>query len=216
LDLLSLGTGFFLGLRHSFDPDHVAAVAQFASADPRPSRGLLFGLRWGAGHGIAVLLLGAALVPAGLSIGVGYERGAEIAVGIVLIGLAAWRLYALGALEHVHPHRHADGVAHVHPHRHGASHVHTHAPTLTGLVHGSAGVIGVIALLPLSSGSRLERAFLLVAFCAGSLLSMGLFGAFAGRLFGSFSSAGRWLRLAAGATAVAGLALGVFWIARNI
>jgi hypothetical protein len=216
MDILSLGTGFFLGLRHSLDPDHVAAVAQFASADPRPSRGLLFGLRWGAGHGAAVLLLGAALVPAGLSIGGRYEHAAEILVGVVLIGLALWRLYHLLAVEHVHPHRHADGVEHVHPHQHGASHVHTHAPTATGFVHGSAGVLGVIALLPLASGGWLERAFLLLAFCAGSLLSMGLFGAFAARLFASFSSAGRWLWLAAGTTAVAGFALGVLWIARSL
>ncbi len=216
MDILSLGTGFLLGLRHSFEPDHVAAVAQFASAEPRPSRGLLFGLRWGAGHGLAMLLLGAALVPAGLTLGAGYERGAEIAVGILLIGLAGWRLFTLLTLQHVHEHRHADGVAHAHPHRHGGGHVHTHAPTLTGFVHGSAGALGVLALLPLSSGNWLGRSLLVVAFGAGSLLSMGLFGAFAGRLFGSFSSAGHWLRVAAGATAVAGLALGVFWIARNI
>jgi hypothetical protein len=216
VDVLSLGTGFFLGFRHSFDPDHLAAVSQFASADPRASRGLVFGLRWGAGHGAAVLLLGAALVPAGLSIGGGYERAAEILVGLVLIGLALWRLYNLMAVEHAHPHRHGDGVEHVHAHHHGGSHVHSHAPTLTGFIHGSAGIVGVIALLPLSSGTWLERAFLLGVFCAGSLLSMGIFGALASRLFGSFGAAGRWLRAAAGITAIAGLLLGVFWIARSL
>jgi hypothetical protein len=215
MDLLGLGTGFFLGLRHSFDPDHVAAVAQFASADPRPARGLAFGLRWGAGHALAVLLLGAALVPAGLPLGPAYERAGELLVGVLLIGLAIWRLLALRFEEHEHVHCHADGVVHAHPHHHALGHVHTHAPTFTGFVHGSAGVLGVLAILPLGSAGPAQRAFRLVAFSAGSLISMGVFGALAGRVYEASARHRRALRWATGVTALAGLALGVLWIVRN-
>jgi ABC-type nickel/cobalt efflux system permease component RcnA len=215
VDALALGTGFVLGLRHSLDPDHMAALAQFASAQPAPRRGLLFGLRWGAGHSIAVLLLGAVLVPAGIGLGAGYERAAEVAVGLMLVGLALWRLRSLVSTEHVHPHRHADGTVHSHPHRHGRGHVHAHAPTAAGFVHGVAGMVGVLALTPLAEGA-LGRALVILAFAAGSIVSMGLFGALAGRLFASLDAAPKALRAAAGLTAAAGLAIGLLWIQRAL
>ena len=216
MDGLALGTGFVLGLRHSLDPDHVAALAQFASAEPAAGRGLRFGLRWGAGHAVAVTLLGALLVPAGLALGASYERTAEVAVGLLHVGLALWRLRALLATEHEHVHRHADGTLHAHPHRHGRGHVHAHAPTATGFAHGAAGIVGVFALTPLAEGGALGRALVILAFAAGSVLSMGLFGAFAGRLFESMTLRPRALRAAAGLTAGAGLAIGLLWIGRGL
>lgn len=219
VDALAVGTGFFLGLRHSLDPDHVAALVQFASAEPAARRGLGFGLRWGAGHAAAVVVLGAVLVPAGLGLGAGYEHVAERFVGFMLIGLGAWRLWALARVEHVHEHRHDDGTLHAHPHRHGRGHgglghVHAHAPTATGFVHGAAGVVGVLALFPLSSGGAFERALLILAFASGSVLSMGLFGALAGRAYASMGARPRLLQAAAGLTAVAGLAIGGLWLFR--
>jgi ABC-type nickel/cobalt efflux system permease component RcnA len=219
VDPLALGTGFFLGLRHSLDPDHVAALSQFASAEPAPRSGLVFGLRWGAGHAAAVIVLGALLVPAGLGLGAGYEHVAERLVGLMLIGLATWRLWSLLKAEHVHEHRHADGTVHAHPHRHGHGHagfghVHPHAPTAAGFVHGAAGVVGVLALFPLASGGVLERGLLIAAFAAGSLLSMGLFGVLAGRLYAALGGRRLAHRVAGAVTALAGLVLGVLWLAR--
>ncbi len=213
MDGLALGTGFVLGLRHSLDPDHVAALAQFASAEPAARRGLVFGLRWGAGHSLAIALLGALLAPASFRLGAGYERVAEIAVGALLVGLAVWRLRALVSSEHVHQHRHGDGTVHAHPHRHWRGHVHAHAPTATGFAHGAAGIIGVLALTPLAEGP-LGRALVVLAFAAGSVVSMGLFGALAGRLFASLGARPKALRAAAGLTAAAGLAVGLLWIGR--
>jgi High-affinity nickel-transport protein len=215
LDALALGTGFVLGLRHSLDPDHVAAVTQFVSAEPDTARGLAFGLRWGAGHSLAVVLLGALLVPAWLGVAAGHERGAEIAVGLMLVGLALWRLRSLVSIAHVHEHRHANGEVHTHAHRHGRGHVHAHAPTATGFAHGVAGIVGVLALTPLADGP-LGRALVVLAFAAGSVVSMGLFGALAGRLFASLGSRPRALRAAAGFAAAAGLAVGLLWIGRAL
>lgn len=218
MDPLALGTGFFFGLRHSLDPDHVAALAQFASAEPAPRRGLAFGLRWGGGHALAVIVMGVLLVPTGLGLDRGYERAAERLVGLMLMGLAAWRLRAVLRTEHGHEHRHADGTVHAHPHRHGhghqgIGHVHPHAPTAAGFVHGAAGVVGVLALLPLAGGGALERALLIAAFAAGSVLSMGLFGAVAGHLYAGLGAQPLRLRVAGATTAIAGLALGAVWLA---
>jgi sulfite exporter TauE/SafE len=211
MDPLTLGTGFLFGLRHSLEPDHVTALAHFASSDPRPRRGAAFGLRWGLGHALAVVALGGLLLPLGLHLGGRFERAAEVAVGVTLVALALWRLLSLALRKHDHVHRH-DGLVHSHPHRHGLGHLHAHAPTLTGVVHGTSGVIGVLALLPLSP-SLSGRILTLVAFSLGSLLSMGLLGLLAGRLY---AHAARWHRLATLLTAVVGLSLGAVWIARNI
>ncbi|HET7293666.1 MAG TPA: hypothetical protein VFM88_14675 [Vicinamibacteria bacterium] len=216
MDGLAVGTGFLLGLRHSLDPDHVGALAQFASAEPAPRRGLRFGLRWGAGHAAAVVLLGLLLVPAGLRLGASYERAAEAGVGAMLVGLALWRLRGLAATEHEHEHRHSDGTVHAHPHRHGLDHVHAHAPTAVGFAHGAAGVVGVLAIVPLASGDATARAFVVLAFAAGSVLSMGLFGTLAGRVFAALGARPRALRAGAGLTAVAGLCLGLLWILRAL
>jgi len=218
VDGLALGTGFVLGLRHSLDPDHVAALAQFASAEPAARRGLVFGLRWGMGHAAAVLmvLLVSMLVPARLEFGPGYEQAAELGVGMLLVGIALWRLAGVLRTEHAHLHRHANGTVHSHRHRHGLGHVHAHAPTATGFAHGAAGIVGVLALTPLAQGGALGRALVLVAFAVGSVLSMALFGALAGRLFGSLDARPRALRTAAGLTAVAGLLVGLLWIGRGL
>jgi sulfite exporter TauE/SafE len=178
---LAVGTVFFLGLRHSLEPDHMAALAHFASADPRPLRGLGFGLRWGAGHAAAVLILGVALVAFDLPSWRGFETAAEIAVGLTLIGLALWRIATLLYTRHEHAHQHANGVVHSHPHRHAFGHLHAHGPTLTGVVHGAAGAFGVLALLP-SAHSAGSRVLLLLVFGLGSLASMGAFGLLAARL----------------------------------
>jgi hypothetical protein len=211
-DALALGTGLWLGLRHSLEPDHVAAVAQFASADPRPSRGLRFGLAWGAGHALAVLFLGALLIPLGARLGPRFEALAEAAVGLMLVGLGLWRLRDLLRVRHEHAHRHRDGVVHAHPHTHGIGHFHLHGPLLAGLVHGSAGALGVVALAA-AAGSTSGALATIALFCLGSLLAMAAFGACAARVF---ALPGRWRRLLAAAAALSGVVLGAVWLGRSL
>src|SRR5687768_5390926 len=146
MDLLAAATGFFLGVRHCLEPDHVTAVAHFASTAKSPRHGLRQGLLWGLGHGASVLVVGLAL--SGLHARIaGLEPWAERAVGVTLIALALWRLRVLARRPHDHEHKHADGLVHSHPHRHRHDHLHAHAPTVTGVIHGMAGALGVVALL---------------------------------------------------------------------
>lgn len=217
MDLLNTLTGFFLGVRHSLEADHVTAVAQFASSDPRPRRGLVFGLLWGAGHSAALLLLAAGMALLGLRLDRRFERFGEIAVGVMLIVLAAWRLLRLYTREHEHLHVHGGGLVHSHPHRHGLGHLHAHGPTAIGFVHGTAGALGVLALLPLSD-TPARGLVSVAAFGLGSLMAMGLFGALAARFYGTMADARRHAvyRAAVLATGLSGLTLGLLWIARNV
>jgi hypothetical protein len=210
MDMLAIGTGFFLGVRHCLEPDHLTAVAHFASASPSPRHGLRAGLLWGLGHGVSVLIVGLAL--SGLLARVsGFEPMAERAVGLTLIALSIWRLRSLRKRPHVHPHEHEGGVVHSHPHRHGSDHAHLHAPTLTGLIHGAAGALGVVALLSVSA-PPVSIALVAIAFGAGTLVAMGIAGWLAARFYAGASAAG-WERTAVAATAVSGFVLGLFWIA---
>ena len=211
MDLLSVATGFFLGVRHCFEPDHLTAVAHFASAAGRPRDGLRSGVLWGLGHGAAVLAIGialAALPPRAYSDGPMAER----AVGATLIALSLWRLRSLWRRAHVHVHGHEGGVVHVHPHVHERSHRHFHAPTLTGLVHGTAGAIGIVAMLAVAR-TPLSMGLMALSFATGAVVAMGAAGWVAGRLYASAAAAG-WERPAVAFTAALGLALGVFWILR--
>jgi hypothetical protein len=210
MDLLPLATGFFLGVRHCLEPDHLTAVAHFASAAPTPRRGLRAGLLWGVGHGVSVLVLGLLLSALQLRVA-GFEPLAERAVGATLIALSIWRLRSLLRRPHVHAHRHESGIVHSHPHGHAGDHLHTHAPTLTGLVHGAAGAVGVVALLTLTAPAG-SIALVAAAFCLGTFVAMGAAGWMAARFYVDVAAAG-WERIAIATTGVCGFVLGVVWIA---
>ena len=209
MDLLAAATGFFLGVRHCLEPDHLTAVAHFASAARTPRQGLRSGLLWGAGHGLSVLVVGLALSSLHSRLE-GLEPMAERAVGLTLIALSIWRLRRLAQRPHEHPHRHEDGLVHSHPHRHGREHLHAHAPTLTGLVHGAAGALGVAALLGLSA-PRFSVVLAAAAFALGTLVAMGAAGWLAARLYSTAAVKG-WERATITLTAASGFALGIFWI----
>jgi hypothetical protein len=194
--VLSLATGFFLGVRHCFEPDHLTAVAHFASAARSPREGLRSGLLWGLGHAAAVLLVGLAL--SGLPrLAPGFEAMAERGVGATLIVLAAWRWRTFRRRGHVHEHH--------------EGHVHAHIPALTGLVHGAAGAAGIAAALSFAA-APVSIPALAAAFGAGTLAAMGAAGWLSARLYASASTAG-WERPVVMATILCGFTLGVFWIA---
>ncbi len=177
-----------LGLRHATDPDHLAAVTTLiASEDDRQRvrKAGLMGLLWGAGHGTTLVLLGLPLVLAGNFLPEAVQQAAEVAIGAIIVFLAArllvrWRR----GLYHVHTHSH-DGETphrHVHSHAHGESHEHAHSvPQRTlssaygiGLVHGIGGSGGLTLLLLSTISDKTEAAAALLLFAAGTALSMAL------------------------------------------
>ncbi len=215
--LPELLTGFVLGARHAFDPDHLTAITHFISLDPKPMRGAVFGFRWGIGHTITVFLIASIVILLELHLAEGspWERAAEVVVGLSLIGLGIWRLWLLFRKPHSHTHAHG-GLTHEHPHTHepGSGHVHRHAPTAVGLLHGAAGTAGVLAIVPVSVMPSKAVAFgYILLFCAGTTIAMTLYGWVAAHLYHKAGAGWRrgFVALVA-VTAVAGMALGVVWI----
>jgi cytochrome c biogenesis protein CcdA len=157
----------------------------------------------------------------------GLIRGAEVAIGLVIIFLALRLLlrWARGYF-HIHPHSH-DGVTHSHPHVHEgrqASHAptghrHSHAEALgrsplaafgIGMVHGIGGSAGVGILVVGAASSQVTGVASLVLFALATAISMALVSS----SFGYALARGPVARRAASlipVLAVASLAFGVWY-----
>jgi ABC-type nickel/cobalt efflux system permease component RcnA len=187
----ALAIAFALGLRHAADPDHLVAVTSLVAADNGDTRGAVrLGAWWGLGHAATLFVIGLPLIAFKAELPGWLESGAETAVGVVILALAArvsWKWargdYRLGR------HRHGAGSdAGAGSHRHvragiGGDHAHRRTPAQAlgiGLIHGLAGTGAVVLLLIAALPTQLAAAGALVVFAPMSILSMAaLTGAFA-------------------------------------
>jgi cytochrome c biogenesis protein CcdA len=201
---VALLIALLLGLRHATDPDHLTAVSTLVLSDDRHGgrRASMLGLAWGCGHALTLLVLGLPAVLWGHLLPDPVQSAAELAVGLVIVGLAVrllvrWRR----GYFHLHQHRHG-ALRHAHPHVHEGEHTeqheHSHPDDLgrsplvafgIGLVHGAGGSAAAGVLLVSAIGDRTAGVAALVVFAAGTALSM----AVASSAFGA-ALARRWLR----------------------
>ncbi|GAC1417968.1 MAG: hypothetical protein NVSMB53_17010 [Gemmatimonadaceae bacterium] len=135
--------GFFLGMRHATDPDHVIAVTTIVARERTISGAAAIGAAWGFGHTLTILVVGGGMILFGWVIPPRIGLSMEFSVGLMLIvlgiinlkgvmrGLGGGRLGRGVALWHAHPHSHGDYVhTHIHPHDPEA---HPHEPEQTPL-----------------------------------------------------------------------------------
>jgi high-affinity nickel-transport protein len=135
-----IALGFFLGMRHATDADHVIAVTTIVSRQRTIRHAALIGALWGVGHTITILVVGSAIILFGLVIPLRIGLTMELSVGLMLIllgilnlsGMMRWIVETITPLQHgqhSHPHGHGDYV-HSHPHGHGPE-KHSHADDAT-------------------------------------------------------------------------------------
>lgn len=198
---LGLAAALLLGIRHASDPDHVTALSTLVFSDRAEARrraGRL-GLAWGFGHAATLFLFGLPVVFFGQRLPELVTRGAELAVGLLIVGLAGrllvrWRRGYL----HVHVHVH-DDVRHSHPHMHEhpadtghpkrSEHTHRHPVALgrspreafgIGLIHGIGGSAGTGVLLIAAASTPAVGALALLVYAAGTAVSMAVVSAVVG------------------------------------
>jgi len=166
--------GFFLGMRHATDADHVVAIATIVARQRSLRGSALIGAVWGVGHTITIMAVGGAIILFGVVIPPRLGLSMEFAVGVMLVLLGVLTLTGAGrlggaAIGHRHAHAHGDYV-HSHPHAHDAAgHGHIEdrtplawldrsilgglpmyqyaRPLVVGLVHGLAGSAAVALLV---------------------------------------------------------------------
>ena len=90
-----VATAFAFGLRHGFDWDHIAAIADITSSQLRRARALWFATLYALGHGAVVLALGTVAIGVGHSLPEGIDRLMGRVVGATLILLGVYVFYAL-------------------------------------------------------------------------------------------------------------------------
>ena len=88
--------GFFLGMRHATDADHVVAIATIVSRERSLAGSALIGAAWGVGHTITVMAVGAAIIVFGVVIPPQLGLSMEFAVGIMLVLLGVLTLTGMG------------------------------------------------------------------------------------------------------------------------
>jgi high-affinity nickel permease len=91
--------GFFLGMRHATDPDHVIAVSTIVTRQPTVRGALLIGSLWGVGHTVTIVAVGGAIVLFTIVIPPRLGLSMEMAVALMLIVLGMWNL--TGFLEQI-------------------------------------------------------------------------------------------------------------------
>jgi ABC-type nickel/cobalt efflux system permease component RcnA len=178
------GVAIVLGLRHATDPDHLAAVTTLiASGRDRTKRlAARLGLAWGLGHATSLFAFGLPIVLFKAYLPEPVQRGAETAVGFLIIALAVWLLVRWRrGLFHIHPHEHEAGThVHIHGHAQEARHEHRHTVRARsplqafgiGLVHGMGGSAGVGVLLLAAIHDRLVAVAALGLFAFFTAISM--------------------------------------------
>ena len=161
--VLAIAVALGLGLRHATDPDHLVAVTSLVAAGEGDVRGAArLGVWWGLGHAAMLLAVGLPLIVLEGRMPGWLERGAETAIGLVIVLLAArllvpWRRPAQAHRLRTRPQ--AFGI---------------------GLLHGLAGSGAVVVLLVAAVPSPVEAAATLAVFAPATMVSMTAFtGAFA-------------------------------------
>jgi high-affinity nickel-transport protein len=157
-----LSLGFFLGMRHATDADHVVAVATIVARERSARAAALIGAAWGVGHTLTILVVGGAIILLGWVIPPRVGMSMEMAVGFMLCvlglvnlrGVTSWLRESVdqmrsGASHHVHSHAHQHGD-YVHTHVHGHepdSHPHDPDRTPVSWLDRHLGRIGLYQLV---------------------------------------------------------------------
>ena len=151
--ILEIGIIFLalaLGIKHSFDADHLIAVSTYLTRARKIRPAIKTGMYWATGHMITASIITFLLFTFKEVFLVKYLSGFESLVAIMLIVLGIFAFKDVRKF-HSHSHRH-EGVEHSHPHAHDAAdHAHKHMLGV-GVVHGLASNDELLILLTAEIG----------------------------------------------------------------
>jgi cytochrome c biogenesis protein CcdA len=127
-----IAVGFFLGMRHATDPDHVVAVTTIVARQRNLLKAAFTGIFWGIGHTITIFIVGAAIILFDVVIPARIGLSMELSVGIMLIVLGAMNISSfMRTVRAISPAQGDPVIVHSHVHAHGDylhSHSHGHNP----------------------------------------------------------------------------------------
>ncbi len=226
--LAILGLGFFLGMRHATDPDHVVAITTLVSRHRSTRIAALIGVIWGVGHTLTILVVGGGILLLGWVIPARVGLSFELSVGVmlVLLGIMSVRAAIRPVRDAVVP---QDPGLHRHSHRGSPQEgslgwldrqlgrfgaYQLARPLIVGIVHGLAGSAAVALLVLTTIRDPAWSVFYLVVFGVGTIVGMMLITLVVAAPFAyaerRFTWLGHGLRLASGVISV-GFGLFLAW-----
>jgi high-affinity nickel permease len=99
---IALASTAALGLRHGFDYDHIAAISDITSVEPRPARSMRLGVLYALGHAATVAFLGSSVILGRFTLPSGLNEWAERIIGCTLIVLALYVCFTMFYGQHSH------------------------------------------------------------------------------------------------------------------
>ena len=145
--------GFFLGMRHATDADHVVAVTTIVSRERTMRSAALIGVLWGLGHTITIFLVGSMIILFGMVIPPRLGLTMDLSVGLMLILLGILNLS--GMMRWIKQ-NFETGTAHSHggfAHSHAVQNSEQESASSLGWLDRSFSRIGLYQLLrPLAVG----------------------------------------------------------------
>lgn len=216
--LAACGIGALLGMRHAFEPDHLAAVSTLAAEQRGRKAGFILGAFWGAGHALSLVVVAGTLVVLGAQMPEQLATAFEALVGVVIVALgvrAVRKAIALGRSGAVTPHSHGPtGEAHVHAGP--AGHIHVSRltlatrPLMMGVLHGLAGSGALTALVVARMEGTPARLMYVAVFALGSVLGMSVLTGTA-TVWMERPAARRWDARLLGAAGTIAVIVGTYW-----
>src|SRR5712675_683307 len=154
--------GFFLGMRHATDPDHVVAVTTIVSRERRVGRAGGIGILWGVGHTVTILLVGGGILLFNVVIPprIGLAMDFSVAVMLGLLGVLSLGRIAQAATPL------AKGA------RWFVFRQQSLRPLAIGVVHGLAGSAAVALLVLATISNAMWGVVYLAVFGIGTVAGM--------------------------------------------
>ncbi len=185
MTLLSiLCLGFFLGMKHATDADHVVAVTTIVSQQRSVGAAARIGAFWGIGHSATLLVVGGAIVLLGLVIPekLGLSLEFTVALMLIFLGLVNVRTAYQWIHEAATPGAEASSNADAKDHEGSGMWLdrwlkdfrayRAIRPVTIGVVHGLAGSAAVaLLILPIIPNAVWAVAYLLI-FGIGTIVGM--------------------------------------------
>lgn len=196
--------GFFLGMRHATDPDHIVAVTTIVARQRTIRSAALTGAVWALGHTFTILVVGGAIILFGWVIPprVGLSMELSVAAMLVILGIMNLKS-AANALE-------VAGQTHQ-PHGVSLGSSRFGKPLIVGVVHGLAGSAAIALLVLTVIGRSSWSLVYLLIFGLGTIVGMMLVTAAIGVPFAAAGDkAARLQRTLRVASGVVSLAFGLF------
>jgi high-affinity nickel-transport protein len=203
--------GVLVGLRHSFEPDHLTAVSTLVGETRGLRGGALLGALWGIGHTLSLVGVGVILMLIGASLP---ERAAvifELGVAAMLLVLGVRSIVvAIRAAAMLHHLRAGTDDGHAHDPR-GPIRARAWRPFAVGTVHGLAGSGALTAIVFADLPGTGARLLYMTLFGLGSIAGMALASGAAGATLRVVARSGGTRRGLGLATGVLSIAVGVIW-----